>query len=82
MRTNNHIIHYIPLLLILFFGLLGMYFYQYDTLMQRALIVATAIGYILWGVVHHKIHDELSFEIFLEYLFVAIIGSALVFTVV
>jgi hypothetical protein len=79
---SNHVIHYIPLVLILLLGLGGVTLYQYDTNIQRALIVATAAGYVIWGVIHHKLHEELSFEIFLEYLFVAIIGCILAFTVV
>ncbi len=82
MNTKNHIIHYVPLYVILALGLLGMVGYQYNNDMQRAVIVATAAGYFMWGMVHHKIHEELSFEIFLEYLFVAFIGSALLFSVV
>lgn len=82
MRTKIHFIHYVPLLAILLLGLLGMVFYQYDTSMQKALVVATATGYVAWGIVHHKIHEDLSFEIFLEYLFVALIGTALIFFIV
>lgn len=79
---SNHVVHYIPLVLILLLGLGGVSLYQYDTNIQRALIVATASGYVIWGVIHHKLHEELSFEIFLEYLFVAIIGCILAFTIV
>lgn len=82
MSIRNHASHYIPLFLILLLGLWGMFTYQYDTVMQRAIIVCVAMGYVVWGVVHHKLHEELSFEIFLEYLFVALIGSAIVFFVV
>lgn len=82
MNTKNHIIHYIPLILVFVLGFIGMYLFQYDTEKQRGLIVAVALSYVVWGTVHHKIHNELTLEIFLEYLFVAIIGSAIVFAVV
>jgi len=59
-----------------------MIYYQYDDVMQKSIVVAIGIGYFLWGIVHHKLHEELSFEISLEYLFVALIGTALLFSVV
>jgi hypothetical protein len=82
MSFRRHLIHYLPLFIILFLGFLGIFVYQYDNSMQKAIIIATSVGYVSWGIVHHKIHDDLSFEVLLEYLFMALIGTAIVFTIV
>ena len=79
---KDHITHYIPLVGILCIAVAGMYTYSFNADMQRYIIAAAASGYLVWGVVHHRLHDDLSLEVFLEYFFIAIIGTALAFSVV
>lgn len=79
---KDHALHYVPLVFIMISAIVGMYMYSFNAEMQRYIITAAASAYLVWGVVHHRLHDDLSLEVFLEYLFIAIIGTVLAFSVV
>lgn len=50
-------------------------------LSQEYILFATiplSIGYVLWGVVHHKRHGHIDQKIFLEYLSMAVLVNAII----
>jgi len=79
---RHHIPHFLTLFGILLAGFAGLILFSYDKNFQEASALATAAGYVSWGVVHHYLHKDLHFEVFLEYLAVAILGLVIVFTMV
>ncbi len=81
-RLVKHLPHYMPLLGILFFGFWGFYTFSYDRIFQLAVAVGVSFGYVTWGVVHHHIHNDLSLEVVLEYIFVSLLGMVLVFSMI
>lgn len=66
--------HYLPLFGIMAVGVAGFYYFSYDNFFRIVITIATATGYVVWGVVHHKLHDDLYFAVFLEYLLIASLG--------
>lgn len=60
---------------------LSLYF-RYSREAQVYVIVITALAYILWGIIHHKLIHYLTIEIILEYILVAAIGSLVVLSLV
>lgn len=74
--------HYIPLLGILVAGILGFLFFSYDRLFQMILIAAMGIAYVVWGLIHHYIHDELNLSLVVEYVSVAVFGVVVVYSVI
>jgi hypothetical protein len=72
---RNHILHYTPLVGILAAALFGFIFVSYNTGFRAAVIVASAVAYVSWGVVHHYIHKDLHLNVFLEYLVIAMLGA-------
>ena len=80
MKDKYRITHYLPLVSILFATLLGLFLFPYDRSMRISLTVAMGISYFTWGIIHHYIHRDLSIEVALEYLLIAIFGvSAAIF---
>lgn len=77
-KTN----HYLPLFGILFAGAFGFFLFSFDRIFQAALAIATAVGYVTWGVIHHKIHDDLYPEVIVEYICFALLGLIILFSVV
>lgn len=73
--------HYAPLISIILAGVLGIIIFSYDRSFQMVVTLATALGYILWGLVHHHIHQDLYFSVFMEYLLIALLGIAIAFSV-
>ncbi|HKC04928.1 MAG TPA: hypothetical protein VKC54_03590 [Patescibacteria group bacterium] len=83
MRSFVHDLpHYILLLTILFVGFIGLILFSYDKNLQVAISIATGISYVSWGVIHHHIHRDLHFEVFMEYLAVAVLGTVILFSLI
>jgi len=74
--------HYLPLFGILFAGALGFFIFSFDRVFQAALAVATAAGYVSWGIMHHKIHKDLYPEVIVEYVAMAVLGLVIIFSVI
>jgi hypothetical protein len=78
----KHLPHYLSLFGILFVGFAGLVLFSYDKNFQLSIAVALASGYLAWGVVHHLLHKDFHFEVFLEYLAVAILGLTVIFSLI
>ncbi len=74
--------HYMLLIGILFAGFVGLILFSYDRNFQIAVALATGISYVSWGLIHHHIHRDLHFEVFMEYLAVAILGTVILFSLI
>lgn len=81
-RLSENFHHYIPLLGILFAGLFGFFFFSYDKIFQIFIISAMGIAYVVWGLIHHYIHEELHLSIVIEYVSVALLGIIAVYSVI
>lgn len=78
----RHLPHYILLFGILFAGFAGLVLFSYDRNFQIAVGLATAIGYVGWGVIHHFLHKDLHLETFIEYVAIATLGLIIIFSLI
>jgi hypothetical protein len=78
----KHLPHFLSLFGILFASFVGLVLFSYDKNFQLSIAVAAAASYISWGVVHHILHKNFHFEIFLEYLAVAILGLTIIVSLI
>ncbi len=74
----KHLPHYFSLVGILLSCIFGFLFFSYDKDFQVAILLSTAISYVTWGVVHHKLNDDFYPSVLFEYLAVAFLGVAVV----
>jgi len=79
---TKHLPHYLSLFGILFAAFAGLVMFSYDKYFQLSVAVAASAAYVAWGVVHHILHKDFHFEIFLEYLAVAILGLTIIFSLI
>lgn len=79
---TRHLPHYILLFGILLIGFAGLVLFSYDRNFQIGIAVATAIGYVAWGVIHHFLHKDLHFETFIEYVAIATLGLVIIFSLI
>lgn len=56
---SKHFPHYISLIGIFIAGILGFYFFSYDRFFQTAIVIALALSYVSWGIIHHAIHKDI-----------------------
>ena len=80
--TSKHIQHYLPLLGILAFGLFGFLIFSYDKAFQLIILIALAVAYVFWGLIHHYLHDDLYLLVIIEYIAVATLGLVIAFSLI
>ena len=79
-KITRHLVHFIPLYGILIASIAGVYIFSYDKSFQLASASAGAAGYFVWGIVHHYIHEDLSWEIVFEYAAISVLGLVIVYS--
>lgn len=83
-KISKHIAHFTPLIGILIISFIGYFTFWYDKTFQAAVVVATSISYVIWGLIHHHLHDEIHPSVIIEYVSIAtlglVIGLSLIFT--
>ncbi len=71
----RHAVDYFLLLVIISFGLGGLFYFRFDFAAQVAAISIMAIFYVLWGVLHHYHDKNLTGSVVLEYTAIAALVS-------
>jgi hypothetical protein len=71
---SRHPLHYFTLLCTQLVGLWGIFWFSYNPLMQMSIIVAMAICFIAWGVVHHQEHRDLHIKVIMDYILYALLA--------
>lgn len=79
---TRNITHYLSLIGLIGLGLAGLIMFHYDKVFQSAISIGIGVGFIFWGVVHHHIHDNLHHKIILEYVASAVLGVAVLLSVI
>lgn len=76
--TTKHIQHYAGLFGIFIFAILGFAVFSYDQAFQYALAFAVVVAYIVWGIVHHWLHKDLTASVVIEYVAIGILGLVVI----
>lgn len=75
-KTN--IAYYFSLVVILILGFYLSLQTAYDKQLQFLTFVLTACCYVVWGIVHHIVHHDLTAKIVIEYVLIGSLGMAVV----
>lgn len=78
----RHLPHYLLLFGILLAGFAGLILFSYDKKFQIFIAAATAVTYIVWGIIHHYLHRDLHLEVFIEYVVVSALGLVILFSLI
>jgi hypothetical protein len=73
-------LHFLVLMVMLGLGIGAFYFVRPDRTLQLAIAIATAVGYVLWGIVHHVMEGDLHIRLVIEYILIGAIATVLLFT--
>lgn len=79
---SKHFVHYVALFAVLAAGIVGFYIFSYERLFQAAVAVSVAVAYVVWGLVHHSIHKDLTPSVLVEYILIATLGLIIVFSLI
>lgn len=78
---RKHFLYYLSLIAILGVGIAILYFSS-DKSFQMISLTTTVFFYILWGIIHHYLHHDLTAKIVVEYVLMGALGEALIFLIV
>jgi len=81
-KLSHHGSHYIPLVSIFTVATVAFFLFWQDKQFLTAVSVAVSVSYVVWGVMHHMLHDDLSAEVVIEYIIVAVVGLIIMLSVI
>ncbi len=74
----KHLGYYVPLAGMLLFAIFIIPRLSYARQLQMILVVAIAIFYVVWGILHHIIHHDISTKIVIEYILIGSLGMTII----
>lgn len=74
--VHKHLWHY-AVYAVIFGGGLVLLLTVHTVFMQELAVIFIALMYVIWSLVHHYVHETLSYKVFFDYLLVAILGILL-----
>ncbi|MAG59867.1 hypothetical protein CMO96_03720 [Candidatus Woesebacteria bacterium] len=81
-EITKHLAHYFSLLAIIGVSFWGLITFPYDKGMQTAIAISLGTAFVIWGLIHHWIHDDLHPKVILEYIATATLGIAILLIVI
>jgi len=77
-KPIHYMLDYIALCLLFSTFVLMLINFSGVPLLQRLVVILTAITYVLWGYIHHKKEGTYNIKNMLEYFAFSVLGSVLV----
>lgn len=77
---KTHTLHYLILITILTIGFGSVFVFSEKRNAQFLLGGLTAVLYVLWGVIHHYMEDDLNLKIVIEYTLIAALSVTILFS--
>lgn len=71
--------HYLVLVIILSMGIQAFLFFDFNRTYQMIILLFTSLVYLIWGIVHHWLCEDLHLKVFAEYLSLAVLADLIVF---
>lgn len=75
---SHNLWYYSTLTFIFILGAL-VFFQTTDKKLQISIVVITSFLYVIWGIIHHRLHHSLSAKIVIEYSLIGSLGMSLIF---
>ena len=70
--------HFAVLALIFSIGLVGLMIFKSNAELQQLVVWAIIASYVLWGVVHHLLRNDLTSTIVLEYFLCGLLAGIII----
>lgn len=79
---SRHFVHYLSLIGILVVSFIGFVSAEFNQAFQSAIAISLGVAFVVWGLVHHHIHEDLHPKIVLEYIAIAALGVTVLLSVI
>jgi hypothetical protein len=67
-----HPMHYFSLLCVMVLGLWGIFWFDYNRMIQLGIAGSLGVSHVVWGIIHHWYHRDLHLKIIAEYVLWAV----------
>lgn len=74
-------VNFIVLFIILVTGIVTFWGSQGDRTIQMFTGIATAVAYVVWGIIYHALEGDLHVKVMIEYSLVGVIAVVLLLTI-
>jgi len=78
-KLKKHTAYYLSLLAMSGIGLYLISLNSFDSELRMVLVIMIAFFYILWGLLHHHVHHDLTAKVMIEYVLIGALGISIVF---
>lgn len=75
---KENIIHYLVLLVILDLAIGAFFIFSFNRLYQAVVVVTMGILYVVWGIVHHWLSEDLHLKVVLEYVLISLLANLVI----
>ncbi|MBI4028826.1 MAG: hypothetical protein HY376_00445 [Candidatus Blackburnbacteria bacterium] len=79
---TRHLSHYLSLVGLIVVAVIGLLIFKYDPTFRTAIVISLGVSFVIWGVVHHWLHEGLHIRLVLEYLGVAAFGTVILLALI
>lgn len=76
--TRTNLLHYSVLVVMMNIAVGAFLFFSFNHTYQLIILLVTGISYILWGIIHHHLQDDLHLKVAVEYILVALLAEIII----
>ncbi len=81
-ETKHNLIHYSILVLMMNLIVGAFLFFSFDRVYQMIIVLMAGLSYVLWGIIHHHLNDDLHLKVIVEYVLVALLAELIIFSLI
>lgn len=77
----KHVFYYLFLFIVLMLSAVAIFLTPGDGKTHMAITIFAACFYVVWAILHHMMHHDLTGKVVIEYVLIAMVGISLVYFV-
>jgi hypothetical protein len=81
-ETRHNLIHYSVLVVMMNIIVGAFLFFRFDRIYQMIIVLVAGLAYVLWGIIHHHVNDDLHLKVVVEYVLVALLAELIIFSLI
>lgn len=81
-ETRQNLTHYTVLVLMMNLIIGAFLFFSFDRSYQLIVVLLGGFSYLLWGIIHHHLNDDLHLKVIAEYALVALLAELIIFSLI
>jgi len=81
-ETRHQLIHYSVLVLMMNIIFGAFLFFGFNRTYQMIIVLMAGLAYVLWGMIHHHVNDDLHLKVIMEYVLVALLAEMIIFSLI